>query len=395
MNRASADIAAEGRLFELWDRSRPFPAVEDMEDLEVVTHVAIERAQPEGFHYLHESAMAWHQGTLHLCWANHRQAEVNICDELIRGRQSKDGGLTWSTARTWVARPENGSLGYNQPVLFVRQEKLWGFFVRWDGQMSLEQAFREGLSCCEKPGVGPQPATELFVYDDERQTWQSQGVAIPGFLPFGPPRKLADGNWILPGELFWYDAAVALSVGDDWTRWQVVRIPKPDDLELLFPETTLLDQGDRLLAVLRPRHPGTAPVSQSTDGGRSWTPLQMSNFPLGDSKPFAGRLATGQHYLITCNREAGRHLLSIAVTPPGQRLFSRVWKIRHQEYPRRRHFPGYLVAGKITNDCLHAPTEWSYPYSIEHDGKLFISYTQGKEDCVLSIIPVSALAATR
>jgi hypothetical protein len=37
-------------------------------------------------------------------------------------------------------------------------------------------------------------------------------------------------------------------------------------------------------------------------------------------------------------------------------------------------------------------TEWSYPAAIEHDGKLYITYTQGKEDCALSIIPLSALA---
>jgi hypothetical protein len=36
-------------------------------------------------------------------------------------------------------------------------------------------------------------------------------------------------------------------------------------------------------------------------------------------------------------------------------------------------------------------TEWSYPAAIEHEGKLYVTYTQGKEDCVLSIIPLTAL----
>lgn len=392
MNRSSTEIGAEAQLFQVWDPAVTFPLPENMLDLDVVTHVNVERATPDGYHYLHEPTLAFHRDVLHVCWANHRLAEFNITDELIRGRRSADGGMTWGQAQTLAARPDNGSIGYNQPVIITRQNKLWGFFTRWDGDTTTERAMQDGLSCVEKPGVGPQPATEVFLFDDERQTWASQQVIIPGFLPFSPPFKLADGNWILSGEMFWYTAAVAISDGDDWTRWHVVEIPKPADIELLFPETTVIDQGERLLAILRPRNAQTAPVSQSTDGGRTWTPLQMSNLPLCDSQPFAGLLSTGQHYLITCNLEAGRHLLSIAVTEPGERLFSCIWKIRHQQFPNRRHFPGYLFGGNYQYNLVGKPTEWSYPAAVEHDGKLYVSYTQGKEDCVLSIIPISALA---
>ena len=38
------------------------------------------------------------------------------------------------------------------------------------------------------------------------------------------------------------------------------------------------------------------------------------------------------------------------------------------------------------------PTEWSYPSAVEHDGNLYIAYTQGKEDCALSIVPIGVLA---
>ena len=349
----------------LWTPATPFPSFEVMPDLDIVTHVAVERAQPDGYHYLHESALAWHRGALWCGWANHREREVNTKDELIRGSRSTDGGLTWAPPTIWAAPPERGAESYNHPALTELAGRLWGFFTRWDAG---------------------QPATEIFTLDDATGAWQSTGKRIPGFLPFRPPLKLRDGNWIMGGEVFWYDAAVAISRGDDFTTWEVVKLPRPEEVKLLYPETALVDLGDVLVALCRPREAPTAPMSVSHDCGRTWAPLWHSNFPLAATQPYAGRLSTGQHYLLTGNQEEGRALMSIAVTRPGGRVFERVWKVRHQRFPRRRLFGGY---GKGT--MVGQPTEWSYPAAVEVDGKLYISYTQGKEDCALSIIPVSVL----
>ena len=166
----------------------------------------------------------------------------------------------------------------------------------------------------------------------------------------------------------------------------MVQIPRPEEIRLQFPETTLMEQDGALVAICRPREARTAPAAVSRDHGRTWTPLRLSNFPLAASKPLGGRLSNGQQYLITDNLEQGRALLSIAVTPPGGRLFSRIWKIRHQQSPKRR-----LLASQDGKSLAGGNTEWSYPAALEHDGKLYVIYTQGKEDCALSIIPLSAL----
>ena len=73
--------ATEAR-YPLWAADVPFPAYDEMPDLDVVAHVAIERAVPGGYHYLHESAIAWHREALYVCWANHPLREVNVKDEL-------------------------------------------------------------------------------------------------------------------------------------------------------------------------------------------------------------------------------------------------------------------------------------------------------------------------
>jgi predicted neuraminidase len=364
---SSVELAANMALPALWDPQVPFPEYDQMLDLPVVTHVQVERAQPDGFHYLHEPAITWHKDVLYAGWANHRLFEANVKEELLRGRRSTDGGLTWGPAATWVEPPLLDSESYNHPVLMEHQGKLWGFFTHWQKE---------------------QPRAEIFVLDEAKQQWQPQQAHIPGFIPFTPPRKLRDGNWIIGGELSWLEAAVALSHGDDFTKWDVVQLPRPKEMKLLFPETTLLERGAELIAICRPRNAKTAPCAVSKDGGRTWTQLTLSNFPLAASKPLCGRLSTGQQYLITDNLEQGRCLLSIAVTAPGGDKFCRIWKIRHQQTPLRRLLGS--PSGKRTH--IGGNTEWSYPAAIEHDGKLYIIYTQGKEDCALSIIPLSALA---
>ncbi|NUP98904.1 MAG: exo-alpha-sialidase [Armatimonadetes bacterium] len=352
--------------YPLWAPEVPFPASEAMEDLAVVTHVAVERAQPGGYHYLHESAIAWHEGVLHLLWANHRTAEVNVKDELLRGRRSTDGGLTWEAAQTIAAAPENGAESYNHPVLASHQGQLWGFFTRWDAA---------------------RPSTEVRTYDSRRGKYAATGARLPEFVPFCPPQRLPDGNWIMGGELYWYEAAVAISAGDDWGTWRTVPLPRPEAMKLVFPETALLQVGGEVVAVCRPNHAPTAPVAVSKDCGQSWTTLGYSNLPLAASQPYGGRLSTGQNYLIFCNHEQGRTLLQIAVTPPDQGPFCRVWKLRHQAWPKVRLFGGWGEGSRVGQ-----PTEWSYPAAVEHEGNLYISYTQGKEDCCLSIVPIRVLA---
>ena len=59
------------------------------------------------------------------------------------------------------------------------------------------------------------------------------------------------------------------------------------------------------------------------------------------SKPYAGHLSTGQAFLV-CNVGPDRHTLVLAVTAPGERVLSRVWRIRHGASPDLR-LPGIAL----------------------------------------------------
>jgi hypothetical protein len=127
---------------------------------------------------------------------------------------------------------------------------------------------------------------------------------------------------------------------------------------------------------------GDALVSISKDHGRTWTPAAASNLPMATQKPYAGTLSTGQRYLIgtiTADTDGRRSPLTIAVSKPGESLFSRVFLIRTSVFDGT---PG-----------VSAPNaDFSYPYAVERNGQLYIGYTD-KEHIYneLVVIPVSSL----
>ena len=190
---------------------------------------------------------------------------------------------------------------------------------------------------------------------------------------------------MVAGELFWYEAAMAISHGDDLSAWTVVQVPRPEEIPLMFAEPTLFETGGGLAAICRPCGAERAPVAFSQDEGKTWSTLAYSNLPTGCSKLFCVKLSTGQQALLGSNGD--RSLLWIAVTRPGGGQFERIWKIRHQQWPRTRVHGGWGTGSQVG-----APAQWSYPSAVEKDGNLYVSYTHGKEDACLSIIPVRCLS---
>jgi len=89
-------------------------------------------------------------------------------------------------------------------------------------------------------------------------------------------------------------------------------------------------------------------------------------------------LSTGQWYAILNVED--RNTLAIAVGKAGERGLSRAWAIRHGPSHEPR-MPGRAKR-----------PQWSYPYAIEKNGKLYVGYSISKEDCGLSILPVAALS---
>jgi hypothetical protein len=328
----------------------------------------IKKREPEvdGYDWLHGVAIAFHRGTLFASWGHNKGLE-NTLGEVVQGRRSTDGGRTWSPVE--MIEPGNPQLAASHGVFLSHKGRLWAFLCRFSGQYQ---------------GV----RTEAYVLDDRRHRWVSRGIAArEGFWPLAEPVRLADGNWIMAGASVGgtNPGAVAVSRDGDLTQWDVRIIPPAPGVRM-WGETAVIAEGQEITAIMRHGTKAVALAASSQDYGWTWTTTQESNLPMATSKPYAGKLSTGQRYLIcTTTADSGgrRSPLTIAVSRPGENLFRKVYRIRDAVRP---------------GETEPQTASLAYPYAVECSGKLYVAYSVGRleanrNSAELAVIPVSRLAA--
>lgn len=354
--------------YPLWDPGTPFPARADLRRPVGATDVMVHRAGADRYSFLHDAAIVAHNGTLFAAWYNCPRGEMQG-ESVIRGRRSRDGGRTWSEIEVIAADTQKQGIMY-VPVAFCS----------WQGQL---YAYVTNM----KGGPDLVHHCEVFVLDKKARAWASRGFIAGPFLPNCSPRRMDDGSFLMAGRMADRPGrkptipGVAISRGERLTEpWSLVRLLPAGTLAngrvIPYPETTAIVEGKEITALVR-RQRGNSLVFFSHDYGRTWSAPREHNFPMAASKIYAGTLSTGQRYVL-CNLPSPvrRDLLAIAVSRPGRKAFSKVWKIRD----------GHCHA-------LKARPEWSYPCAAEFEGKLHVVYTSEKHHCVLTAIPLRSLAA--
>jgi hypothetical protein len=356
--------------YQLWS-GPPIPETQDqLQPPDVITNVVLHAPRDGQYTFLHGAAIVDHKSRLFANWANSPVHE-NSPDESLQGSSSSDGGLTWAP-REVIARPRVGDPNFSHTAFLSRNGELWIFAARFRGLR-------------EEPGLKfPDLQVEALVLDEKTNTWKSRGTVARDMWPYVQPIQLPNGNWITAGQGLYGEPGVLISHGGDLTKWRTIRIPVAKDMPQGFGETSLLQIGRsrELLALVRPGS-GTrvAWASVSKDNGETWSETQPTNFPIGLSKMYSGRLSTGQPYVVAnfpSRGVADRDTLVIAVGRSGADTVDKLYQVRFG--PTRPIYSGFAKGA-----------QWSYPYAHEHDGKLYIVYSVNKEECGLSIIPVSAL----
>lgn len=381
--------------FVLWDPSEPVPNSAEATLLEDVEFVVVKAREPEvdGYNWLHGAAIVGHRRALYVSFGHNKGSE-NTATEEAHGRKSTDGGRTWGPLFT-IDDGNEPDLAVSHGVFLSHDGKLWAFHGSFYGRMR-------------------EVHTRAYVLDERTGQWRAKGiVAKDGFWPMQEPQRMDNGNWIMAGISVGNGyggpddpAAVAISHGDDLTRWDVVRVPKPKNMEMWGESTVIIERGvgfqpagsdqgnagtpstPSITCIARYRKP-IALASVSKDFGRTWTEIRESNLPMAASKPYAGILSTGQRYLVcTTTADSGnrRSPLTIAVSRPGQSVFSRIYRIRDAAIAEpQSHDP------KVES---HPQCRLSYPYAAEYDGELYVVYSNdgsrggNRNSCELAIIPV-------
>jgi hypothetical protein len=373
-----AAVAAEespGERFVLWDPGKPVPRAAEAPLLKGVEFHVIQPRDPkrDGYNWLHGVAIVRHGGVLYASFGRNTGNE-NTASEVAQVRASRDGGRTWGPIVS-IDEGAEENLAVSHGVFLACQGRLWAF----------HGSFHDSMQRLH---------TRAYLFDAHSGQWTARGtVARDGFWPLQEPIKMADGNWIIAGISVAKGyggtddpAAVAISHGEDLLRWDVVAIPKPKDM-MMWGETTVLVDGRQVLAVARYGKP-IALAATSEDYGRTWSTMRESNLPMAASKPYASVLSTGQRYLVgTTTADGGnrRNPLTIAVTSPGKKVFSKICRIRDS-----------VCAGPGES---HRNAALSYPYAAEYDGRLYVVYSNdggrggNRNSAELAIIPVASLAA--
>ena len=356
----------------LWDPTVPLPTKAAAPVLDDVAFHVVKQRRPDtdGCNWTLGVGLAWHHGKLYASYGFNKGGE-NTASEEAHVRVSEDGGTTWGPSV--VIDAGAGNLGVSHGVFLSHDGRLWAFMG------AFFDAFQK-------------THTRAYVLDEERGAWEPRGVAVEhGFWPMQEPQKMADGNWIMAGFRVanGYDAAghlpaVAISQGDDFTKWNLVVIDAEPGLDDIWGESTVIVEDSRITNIARYGAKAVALVSTSDDDGRTWTRAAPSNLPMATSKPYAGTLSTGQRFLActtTADSGGARAPLTIAVSRPGQPLFSKVYVVRH---PVSDKTPG----------VSDPRAEFSYPYAIEHEGRLYVGYTHKSHVAnELAVIPLAALKA--
>ena len=330
----------------------------------------------DGYRFLHGVAVCWHQGQLYASFG-HNKAEENTGGEQARGRVSSDGGKTWGEIFTIDAGDPTTGLSVSHGVFLSRGDELWAF---------------QGCFYDDRSRVH----TRAYRLQPHDHSWEPQGVVVEGgFWPMQEPQQLSNGNWIMAGFCVGRGnpAAVAISQGDDLRHWQLVTIPTA--VSGMWGESTVLLGRSHLTNIARWGEQAQALIATSSNAGLTWTASRASNLAMVTSKPYAGRLSTGEPYLIaTTTADSGkrRSPLTIALGDAGSDSFRHVFVIRRAQHDG----PGES----------HPKASLAYPYAVEHANHLYVGYSnngglvgrvgQGRElannnSAELAVIPLESL----
>jgi predicted neuraminidase len=224
----------------------------------------------------------------------------------------------------------------------------------------LFQASGDALMLFYKVGPSPQHWWGMVrTSRDGGRTWSDARRLPEGIL--GPiknkPVRLDDGALVAPSSSESADRPSVWRVnferstdgGKTWTTAAPAAPPDGTDINAIQP-SILTHPGGRLQAIGRSRSQRVF-ETWSNDGGRTWTPIELTSLPNPNSGIDAVTLRDGRHLIVYNHTTRGRSPLNVAVSRDGK-----TWE----------------AALVLERD----PGEFSYPAVIQSlDGSVHITYT--------------------
>jgi len=238
-------------------------------------------------------------------------------------------------------------------------------------------------------GTNFDPKTALWARTSmDGRSWSDPRRVVPGFY-IAAPIPVPGGGLLLCGEHVGESrkskrmALYRTGRADGLGGWVAAKIT-PGDLKVFGytePAPYVLADG-RIVCPFR-NYSGSLYASESTDGGRTWSPPVKTNFPDSLARHATGQLPSGDFFLVNnaSSKRLDRSILTIALSADGRR-YDRAHVVKNQ--PTTKRFEG-----------KHKLDGWQYPHAIVVGKSLLLAYSVNKEDVRLARIPLDALRATR
>ena len=277
----------------------------------------------------------------------HDQADTRV------SYATSDDGLHWSKPKDLSGPPRAEGFGW-----IAR-----GFWQRNGELLALASHFHA-------PGyAGKGLSLEAFRWDDTHNKWVVHGTVLDDTLNNFPPKKLPNGLWMMSRR----DSQrhVTVMVGgveaiDKWTIQPLARYEgryRPEE-----PYWYVLPDGKSLVGLFRDNGGSKRLLrAYSTDNGRSWSRLVVTNYPDATSKFNALRTSRGYYAMVSNANPRDRNPLVLSISRDGL-VYTHMF---------------YLVGGRHVD----------YPHMIEHDGKLLIAFSGAKQTAEVLSVPLDEIDA--
>lgn len=361
-----------------WSKDVPYPMPEEIGFPDGVYHSVVHDCDEDpDYKFLHEAAIGALDGELFVAWYHNPEHELKG-KTFQRFRTSKDFGRTWSDHAVLMDRDNDNGLMYVGMQFLTLDGTLYAF-------TNQEHGTERPVDCI------------LLTWEAARRRWIERGPVAERFLSMQQPMLMDNGNFVMsgsyaarPGQVNATVPVVYISQGRDIGKpWRRVLLDTSDYVNV-FAETAVVVDGKNLLAVTRLEKNPFPNFYESNDYGETWWPIENRTFLASHSKFAAGKLTTGVRYIIYnlphFERDAegkivvdgmkrDRSTLAIAVAQPGEKAFSRIWKVSDATQSSQQKM-----------SC--------YPCAVEYEGMLYVVYTgqHGLRNCGFTAIPVASLS---
>jgi len=261
---------------------------------------------------------------------------------------TSDNGLKWSEAKSLTDAPKEG-YGYIARDFWVRNGELLALAAHYKGQGAF--------------GVNKELTLQAFVWDKATDGWKKKGLVFDNAINNFTPQKLSTGEWMMTRRDARFN--VSMLIGgtkalDDWRAVPVVdRLQSARTTGFSPDEPIWWGQPEKAIVALFRDNGGSTRLfrSLSTDNGNTWSAPEKTNYPNAPSKIFSLKTSRGYRVLISnANPTVGRREMYLAISEDGQ-VFTRM---------ARLDIPSVKA------------TTFQYPNAIEHDGSLFITFSNKK-----------------